>query len=157
MWFDGYQDAPDRTAQRLSPDGRWYLTGDAGMRDDDGYFFFSSHDDDIIIMSGYRVGPFEIESVLSAHPAVLESAVSETPDELRGQVVEAYVVLAGNYTGNAALVTELQHLVKNRYAAHAFPRRIHFVESLPKTSSGKVQCYVLRKERKQLGEHGDQR
>ena len=77
MWFDDYQDAPDRTAQRFSPNGRWYLTGDAGMRDDDGYFFFSARDDDIIIMSGYRIGPFEIESVLSAHPAVLESAVIE--------------------------------------------------------------------------------
>lgn len=147
MWFDGYKDAPERTGERFSQDRHWYITGDAGMRDDEGYFFFSSRDDDIIIMAGYRIGPFDIESVLSTHPAILESAVIGAPDELRGEVIEAYVVLAENRRGNDALVAELQQLVKTQYAAHAYPRRVHFVDALPKTPSGKVQRFILRQQR----------
>jgi acetyl-CoA synthetase len=145
MWFVGYKNAPETTAERFSQDHRWYLTGDAGMRDEEGYFYFSSRDDDIIIMAGYRIGPFEIESVLSTHPAILESAVIGAPDEVRGEVIEAYVVLAENHSGDDALVAELQQLVKTQYAAHAYPRRVHFVDALPKTPSGKVQRYILRR------------
>ncbi|EMY32747.1 fatty-acid--CoA ligase [Arthrobacter crystallopoietes BAB-32] len=148
MWFTGYQDAPEKTAERFSADGRWYVTGDAGKVDADGYFFFSSRDDDVIIMAGYRIGPFDVESVLSKHPAVQETAVIGAPDELRGEVLEAYVVLAAGVNGDEALVTELQELVKTQFAAHAFPRKVHFVESLPKTPSGKLQRYVLRERRK---------
>jgi acetyl-CoA synthetase len=147
MWFTGYQDAPEKTAEHFTKDGRWYLTGDAGKTDADGYYYFSSRDDDLIIMAGYRIGPFDVESVLSTHPAVLESGVIGAPDELRGEVLEAYVVLKEGVTGNENLVSELQNHVKTQYAAHAFPRRIHFVEDLPKTPSGKIQRYILRKQR----------
>ncbi|MDQ0662797.1 acetyl-CoA synthetase [Arthrobacter ulcerisalmonis] len=147
MWFEAYKDAPEKTAERFSQDGRWYLTGDAGMVDGDGYYYFSSRDDDVIIMAGYRIGPFEVESVLATHPAVLESAVVGAPDELRGEVLEAYVVLGAGYSGGDDLVAELQTMVKTQFAAHAYPRRIHFVDDLPKTPSGKLQRYILRQQR----------
>lgn len=146
MWFSGYLDAPEKTAERYSPDGRWYLTGDAGTRDADGHFFFSSRDDDVIIMGGYRIGPFEVESVLAMHEAVAESAVIGAPDELRGEVLEAYVVLAHGREGDAELTAELQNLVKQNFAAHAYPRSVHYVSELPKTPSGKVQRFILRKQ-----------
>ncbi|HTI76900.1 MAG TPA: AMP-binding protein, partial [Mycobacterium sp.] len=90
--FAGYHDSPEKTAQRFTADGRWYLTGDTAMRDEDGRFFFSCRDDDLIIMAGYRIGPFDVESVLVAHPAVAEAAVIGVPDTLRGEVIEAFVV-----------------------------------------------------------------
>ncbi len=98
-------------------------------------------------MAGYRIGPFDVESVLVNHPAVSEAAVIGTPDDIRGEVLEAFVVLMDPATAGDDLVAELQQLVKNRFAAHAYPRRIHFVPELPKTPSGKVQRYVLRKTR----------
>jgi len=144
FWFGGYTNEPARTAERFSTDGRWYYTGDTGYTDDDGYTYFSSRDDDVIIMAGYRIGPFEIESVLAEHPKVVESAVIGVPDELRGEVLEAYVVLRDPADASAELEQELQQLVKQRHAAHTYPRAVHFVESLPKTPSGKVQRFVLR-------------
>lgn len=146
MWFNGYKNDEGKTADHFSDDGRWYITGDAGMIDENGYYYFSSRDDDVIIMAGYRLGPFEIESVLSKHPTVLESAVIGASDDLRGEVVEAYVVLTKGTTADEALIRELQDFVKTQYAAHAFPRRIHFIDELPKTPSGKVQRYILRKQ-----------
>ncbi|MEV0081378.1 AMP-binding protein [Saccharopolyspora sp. NPDC050642] len=144
MWFTGYVAAQEKTAERFSADGRWYLTGDAGSRDVDGSFFFSSRDDDVIIMAGYRIGPFDVESVLVRHDAVAEAAVIGVPDELRGEVLEAYVVLRAGRTGDEELVADLQQLVKRRFAAHAYPRSVHFVEQLPKTPSGKIQRFLLR-------------
>lgn len=146
LWFLGYLDAPERTAQRYTPDGRWYLTGDAGSQDADGFFHFSARDDDVIIMAGYRIGPFEVESVLVMHEDVAEAAVVGLPDELRGEVLEAFVVLREGVTGSAGLEAELQTLVKKKFAAHAYPRRVHFVPSLPKTPSGKVQRFLLRQQ-----------
>ncbi|MCP2316958.1 acetyl-CoA synthetase [Nocardia amikacinitolerans] len=146
LWFLGYLDAPERTAQRYTADGRWYLTGDAGSRDADGFFHFSARDDDVIIMAGYRIGPFEVESVLVLHDQVAEAAVVGLPDELRGEVLEAFVVLRNGSAGSAELAAELQQLVKEKFAAHAYPRRVHFVTSLPKTPSGKVQRFVLRQQ-----------
>lgn len=146
LWFLGYVDEPERTAQRYTADGRWYLTGDAGARDADGFFHFSARDDDVIIMAGYRIGPFEVESVLVVHDDVAEAAVIGVPDELRGEVLEAFVVLRPGATGTAELETELQTLVKKKFAAHAYPRRVHFVSSLPKTPSGKVQRFLLRQQ-----------
>jgi acetyl-CoA synthetase len=142
MTFSGYQ-APGRS-DKFTADGRWYLTGDAGRVDADGDFFFSSRDDDVIIMAGYRIGPFEIESVLAQHPAVAECGVIGAPDPVRGEVVEAYVVLRHGSAASTALAAELQHFVKTRYAAHAYPRTIHFIDALPKTPSGKTQRYLLR-------------
>ncbi|MGW0049168.1 AMP-binding protein [Nocardia cyriacigeorgica] len=146
LWFLGYLDAPERTAQRYTPDGRWYLTGDAGSQDADGFFHFSARDDDVIIMAGYRIGPFEVESVLVMHEDVAEAAVVGLPDELRGEVLEAFVVLREGVTGSAELEAQLQTLVKKKFAAHAYPRRVHFVPSLPKTPSGKVQRFLLRQQ-----------
>ena len=147
MWFTGYHRAPEKTAERFSRDGRWYYTGDAAKLDEDGHFFFSSRDDDVILMAGYRIGPFDVESVLSKHPDVQESAVIGVPDELSGEVLEAYVVLREGVTGDAEKESELQRWVKTEFAAHAYPRRVHFVDELPKTPSGKIQRFLLRKER----------
>ncbi|WBO69010.1 AMP-binding protein [Streptomyces camelliae] len=149
LWFSGYADAPEKTAERFTADGRWYLTGDAGLRDDSGCFFFSSRDDDVIIMAGYRIGPFDVESVLVQHESVLEAAVIGVPDALRGEVLEAYVVLRPGTPPDEDLVTELQELVKRRFAAHAYPRAVHFTDQLPKTPSGKIQRFLLRRQRAQ--------
>jgi acetyl-CoA synthetase len=146
-WFAGYLDDPQKTAEKFCGNGRWYLTGDLGRMDEDGYFYFSSRDDDVIIMAGYRIGPFEIESVLQTHPLVSESAVIAVPDEIRGEVMEAFVVLRDATAISETLTAELQHWVKTKYAAHAYPRAIHFVNALPKTPSGKIQRFVLRRQR----------
>ncbi|QWF80026.1 AMP-binding protein [Amycolatopsis sp. CA-230715] len=144
MMFDEYQDAPDRTAQRFSADRRWYYTGDIAAKDADGYLTFGSRDDDVILMAGYRIGPFEVESALVGHEAVAEAAVIGAPDELRGEVVVAYVVPRAGVETGERLAEELKQLVKSRLAAHAYPRRVHFVPELPKTPSGKVQRFLLR-------------
>ncbi|MEU2286833.1 AMP-binding protein [Streptomyces sp. NPDC013178] len=148
MWFSGYAGAPEKTSERFTADGQWYLTGDAGTRDEDGFFFFSSRDDDVIIMAGYRIGPFDVESVLLQHELVTDVAVIGVPDALRGEVLEAFVVLRADAVGYDALAKELQQLVKSRFAAHAYPRAVHFTDRLPKTPSGKIQRFVLRKQRR---------
>ena len=99
-------------------------------------------------MAGYRIGPFDVESVLLSHPLVAEAAAVAAPDELRGEVLEAYVVLVDQGDGSPELTAELQQLVKTGFAAHAFPRTVHFVAELPKTASGKVQRFVLRERRR---------
>jgi acetyl-CoA synthetase len=144
--FTGYHGDAGTTG-RFTPDGRWYLTGDAGYADADGHYFFSARDDDVIIMAGYRIGPFDVESVLVTHDQVIEAAVIGVPDQLRGEVIEAFVVLRDPSQDTEQLAGELQQLVKDKFAAHAYPRRVHFVDALPKTPSGKVQRYVLRKQR----------
>lgn len=147
MTFQSYQD-PSKTASRFAGDDRYYLLGDLGHRDAAGAFHFASRDDDVIIMAGYRIGPFEIESMLSEHPAVAESAAIAAPDADRGEVLEAYVVLATGLEASAELERELQNFVKTNYAAHAYPRVVHFVTELPKTPSGKIQRFVLREQRR---------
>ncbi|OOK70262.1 AMP-binding enzyme family protein [Mycobacterium kansasii] len=150
LTFTGYQDQAH--GGRFSADRRYYLTGDIARVDDDGDFFFFARDDDVIIMAGYRIGPADVESVLSRHPAVAECCVVAAPDEVRGEVIEAYVVLRGNHPRSAELPAELQRFVKDNYAAHAYPRQVHFVDELPKTSSGKVQRSVLRRQRQEAAE-----
>ena len=140
MWFGGYRGAPGR----FTADRRWYLTGDTAARDTDGTFHFTARDDDIILMAGYRIGPSEVESVLLAHPAVAEAAVVGAPDDLRGEVVTAHVVVHPGRDAGPDLAEELQAWVKTRFAAHAYPRRVHFVPELPKTPSGKLQRSALR-------------
>ncbi|GAA1962882.1 AMP-binding protein [Kitasatospora viridis] len=149
--FSGYADGDDHG--RFAGDGRYYVTGDTASIDTAGVVRFSARDDDVIIMAGYRIGPFDVEAVLAQHPAVAECAVIAAPDEVRGEVVEAYVVTAAD---SAVTEDELQQWVKDRYAAHAYPRRVHFVPSLPKTPSGKIQRVELRKQRRAevLGEEG---
>ncbi|NDZ92736.1 AMP-binding protein [Streptomyces sp. SID6673] len=144
MWFTGYLDAPDKTAARFTDDKKWYLTGDTGRMDENGRYFFTARDDDVIIMAGYRIGPFDVESVLITHPSVLDVAVVGRPDDLRGEVLEAFVVLTEGVSGTDDLEKELQQLVKTGFAAHAYPRTVHFVDALPKTPSGKIQRFILR-------------
>ena len=148
MWFSGYAGDPDRTGDRFSADGRWYFSGDLASVDEDGSFFFASRDDDLIIMAGYRIGPFEVESALVSHPDVAEAAAIGVPDPLRGEILEAYVVLRDGATPGPALVAALKHHVKQRYAAHAYPRTIHITDALPKTPSGKTQRFLLRERRR---------
>jgi len=144
FWFSGYEGDPSDAESRLSPDGRYYLTGDDGSRDEDGYFFFTGRSDDVILSAGYRIGPFEVESTLMAHPAVAECAVVGVPDELRGQAVRAYVVVRPGVTPYATLADELKEWVRTRLAKTHYPREIIVVPSLPKTPSGKIQRFLLR-------------
>ncbi|HCT76598.1 MAG TPA: AMP-dependent synthetase, partial [Micromonosporaceae bacterium] len=147
LWFPGYLHASVQTAERYSPDRRWYYTGDTGWCDEDGYVFFTAREDDVIIMAGYRIGPFEVESCLVSHPDVAEAAVVGVPDPLRGEVIEAFVVLCEGATPSQALATQLQQHVKQTYAAHAYPRTVHFVPELPRNPSGKIQRSALRQQR----------
>jgi acetyl-CoA synthetase len=124
--------------------GDWYLTGDRAKRDGDGYFWFIGRKDDVIKSSGYRIGPFEVESALLEHPAVLEAAVIGKPDSLRGQIVKACVVLRPGFEATGGLQTELQSHCKRLIAAYKYPREIEFVRDLPKTTSGKTRRVELR-------------
>lgn len=121
-----------------------YDTGDVAWRDEDGYYWFVGRSDDVIKCSGYRIGPFEVESALIEHPSVLECAVTAVPDPVRGQVVKATVVLAKGYSGSPALVKELQEHVKRVTAPYKYPRTIEFVDELPKTISGKIKRKEIR-------------
>ena len=147
-WFAGYIGNPKKSAEKFSKDGKYYLTGDTGSIDNDGYFYFSTRDDDVIIMAGYRIGPFEVESALSTHNTVAECAVIATPDRVRGEVIEAFVVLMPGIEKSEGLTEKLQKWVKTNFAAHAYPRHITYVKELPKTPSGKIQRFVLREQRK---------
>jgi acetyl-CoA synthetase len=123
-----------------------YHTGDLAWRDEDGFFWFSGRTDDVIKSSGYRIGPFEVESALMTHPAVVECAVTGVPDEIRGQLVKATVILANDYKDKAceALVKEIQEHVKTVTAPYKYPRIIEFVDALPKTLSGKIRRAEIR-------------
>lgn len=147
-WFKGYDGDASKTAEKFAGGGHWYVTGDTGMVDSDCYFHFSARDDDVIIMAGYRIGPFEVESAMATHPAVAESAVIAVPDEVRGEVIEAYVVLREGHSPSAELERDIQSWVKTRYAAHAYPRAVNFAEALPKTPSGKIQRFLLKQQRR---------
>ena len=124
----------------------WYHTGDIAWMDEDGYYWFVGRSDDVIKSSGYRIGPFEMESALLTHPAVLESAISAAPDPIRGQIVKATIVLSKGYVPSDTLKKELQNHVKNITAPYKYPRIIEFVDELPKTLSGKIKRKQLRLE-----------
>jgi acetyl-CoA synthetase/medium-chain acyl-CoA synthetase len=124
--------------------GDWYITGDRAYVDKDGYFWFVGRADDVILSAGYRIGPFEVESALIEHPAVAESAVVSSPDKIRGEVVKAFVVLAPGYNGNEELKKELQNYVRKVTAPYKYPRKLEFVDALPKTISGKIRRVDLR-------------
>ncbi|MCP3941322.1 MAG: AMP-binding protein [Desulfobacteraceae bacterium] len=140
--FKEYWTEPDKTASSFIPG--WYLTGDKAYVDEDGYFWFVGRSDDVILTSGYRIGPFEVESALIEHPAVAESAVVSSPDETRGEVVKAFVLLSPGFTASDNLGKELQNHVKTTTAPYKYPRKIEFVEELPKTISGKIRRIELR-------------
>jgi acyl-coenzyme A synthetase/AMP-(fatty) acid ligase len=129
------------------PRDRPWRTGDRVREDEDGYLWFEGRTDDVIISAGYRIGPFEVESALVSHPAVAEAAAVAAPDELRGQVVRAVVVLQPGREPSDALATELQEHVKSATAPYKYPRLLDFASELPKTPSGKIKRAVLRAER----------
>jgi acyl-coenzyme A synthetase/AMP-(fatty) acid ligase len=131
FFIDGPRDRPWRTGDRVS-------------EDEDGYLWFEGRTDDVIISAGYRIGPFEVESALISHPAVAEAAAVAAPDEVRGQVVRAVVVLQPGRTPGEALVRELQDHVKAATAPYKYPRIVDFAEALPKTPSGKIKRAELR-------------
>ena len=135
----GNKEATENTVK-----GDWYITGDRAYKDDQGYFWFVGRADDVILTSGYRIGPFEVESILIEHPAVKESAVVASPDEVRGEVVKAFIVLTKDYAPSDALIQELQELVKTRTAPYKYPRKIEFIDELPKTVSGKIKRKELK-------------
>jgi acetyl-CoA synthetase len=128
----------------------WYIAGDQAYKDEDGYIWFLGRADDVIKTSGERLGPFEVESALIEHPAVAESGVIGKPDELRGEIVKAFIVLRPGFTPSDKLKEDITHFVKTRLAYYAYPREIEFVESLPKTRSGKIMRRVLKA--KELGQ-----
>jgi acetyl-CoA synthetase len=127
-WYDGY-----------------YHTGDTAWRDEEGYYWYVGRTDDVIKASGYRIGPFEVESVLMKHPAVLECAVTGFPDPIRGQIVKATIVLTKKYKPTEELANELKEFVKHQTAPYKYPRKIEFVTELPKTISGKIRRVDIRK------------
>jgi len=127
VWHDGY-----------------YHTGDTAWRDEDGYFWYVGRTDDVIKSSGYRIGPFEIESVIMELPYVLECAITGVPDEIRGQIIKATIVLTKGTEPTEALKKEIQEYVKHRTAPYKYPRIVEFVESLPKTISGKIRRVELK-------------
>jgi acetyl-CoA synthetase len=127
------------------PDRPWH-TGDRVSQDEDGYLYFEGRADDVIISAGYRIGPFEVESALLSHASVAEAAVVAAPDEERGAVVRAVVVLREGYVPSEQLTAELQDHVKTQTAPYKYPRIVEFAEELPKTASGKLQRAVLRGE-----------
>jgi acetyl-CoA synthetase len=122
----------------------WMTIGDLARRDGDGYFWFEGRADDVIKSAGYRIGPFEVESAILCHPAVAEAAVIGKPDPLRGQIVKAFVVLKPGHASSAGLGEEIADVVKDRLGRHQYPREIEFVDTLPKTETGKIQRFVLR-------------
>ncbi|MBD5145742.1 MAG: AMP-binding protein [Ruminococcus sp.] len=142
--FKEYYKNPEETDN--SWNNNMYHTGDTAWRDEDGYYWYVGRTDDVIKASGYRIGPFEIESVLMEHPAVLEVAVTGAKDPIRGQVVKATIVLTKDYKdkGNDALVKELQDHVKKNTAPYKYPRIVEFVDELPKTISGKIRRVAIR-------------
>lgn len=140
--FKEYWRNPEATSHCVR--GDWYITGDRAYKDEEGYFWFVGRADDVIISAGYRIGPFEVESALKEHPAVAESAVVASPDEMRGEIVKAFVILAPGYSPSSELANELQEHVKRVTAPYKYPREIEFVESLPKTISGKIRRVELR-------------
>lgn len=141
--FEQYLASPEQN-QQVFRNG-YYFTGDRAARDADGYFWFESRADDVITSSAYRIGPFEVESVLIEHPAVMEAAVVGKDDPARTQIVCAFVILAKGYEASEALAKELQEYVKRETAPYKYPREIHFVTELPKTISGKIRRSELRR------------
>lgn len=146
-----YWNKPDRTADIFR--GPWYYSGDVLTRDAEGYFWFQGRNDDIIKASGYRISPFEVESCLLNHPAVLEAAAVASPDSLRGMVIKAFVVLRSEFVACPELAAAIQEHARQSSAPYKYPREIEFVDSLPKTTSGKVKRRALRERERQKESH----
>jgi len=139
----GYWEDPERTRE-LSR-GPWMTIGDLARRDAQGYFWFEGRADDVIKSAGYRIGPFEVESAILKHPAVAEAAVVGVPDALRGHIVKTYVVLKPGHPGYPGLDREIADVVKTHVGSHQYPRAIELLDELPKTETGKIQRFLLRR------------
>ena len=152
--FESYLEDPEEN-KKVFQRG-WYNTGDKATKDKDGYYTFVGRGDDIIKASGYRIGPFEVESVIQEHCAVAENAVIASPDPIRGEIVKAFIVLAPGYAPSDKLAHEIQNFVKARTAPYKYPREIEFMNELPKTVSGKIKRAVLRSQEieRKLGKGG---
>ena len=154
--FKEYWRNPEATSNCIR--GEWYITGDRAIRDEDGYFWFVGRADDVIISAGYRIGPFEVESALVEHPSVAEAAVVASPDQIRGEIVKAFVILAPDHQPSEQLIQDLQEHVKRVTAPYKYPREIEFTSELPKTISGKIRRVELRqreRDRKAVGRSQD--
>ena len=142
--FREYWNKPEKTAEVFKKE--WFLTGDTLYTDEDGYFWFAGRGDDLIMTAGYRVSPFDVESAVNTHPAVLESAAVASPDAIRGVIVKSFVVLNPGFEPSDELAKEIQGHCKKIIAAYEYPRTVEFVTSLPKTQSGKTKRKVLREQ-----------
>jgi acetyl-CoA synthetase len=138
----GYWRQPEASEETFG--GEWFHSKDAAREDEDGYVWYEGRADDVIIAAGYRIGPFEVESVCLEHAAVAEAAAVASPDERRGAVVKAFVVLADGNEPSDELAEEIKAFVRDRLSAYAYPRRIEFVDGLPKTLTGKIRRIELR-------------
>jgi len=143
VMFLGYWKRPEATRDKIR--NGWFCTGDMGYRDDEGYLWFVGRRDDVISSAGYRIGPGEIENCLLKHPAVLQAAVIGKPDELRGSIIKAFIVLGTDHTPTQALKEEIQASVRTRLAAFEYPREIEFIDALPMTTTGKIRRIELRR------------
>ena len=138
----GYWNDLEASAETFG--GEWFHSKDAARQDEDGYFWYEGRADDVIISAGYRIGPFEVESVCLEHPAVREAAAVASPDDLRGSVVKAFIILSDGYRGSDELADEIKSFVRDRLSAYAYPRKLEFVTELPKTLTGKIRRIELR-------------
>jgi acetyl-CoA synthetase len=146
VFFLGYWQRDDATRAKFTgdPHDSWCRTGDTAVQDKDGYLWYQGRSDDMFKAAGYRIGPSEVENCLVKHPAVANAAVVPKPDDDRGAVVKAYVVLAAGFNGDAALIEQLQQHVRGRLAPYEYPKEIEFIDALPMTTTGKVQRRLLR-------------
>jgi acetyl-CoA synthetase len=154
VMFLQYWGNPKATEEKYA--GDWLLTGDMGRKEEDGYLWFVGRKDDVITSAGYRIGPSEIEDCILKHPAVAMVAVVGSPDEVRTEVVKAFVVLKPEIPPSASMAEEIQQFVKVRLAAHEYPREVEFVSELPMTATGKIMRKELKKlevERKKKASH----
>jgi acetyl-CoA synthetase len=138
-------------AARETFGGGWFHTKDAASTDPEGYFWYEGRADDVIIAAGYRIGPFEVESACLEHPAVAEAAAIAVPDERRGNIVKAFVILAAGQEPSDQLGREIQAYVRDHLSAYAYPREIEFVTELPKTLTGKIRRIELRQRERSRG------
>lgn len=147
-FFAEYWNKPEKTASCFvdGPDGEWYLSGDLAHKDEDGYFWFEGRADDVILSSGYRIGPFEVESSLGEHEGVAEAAVVPKPHSERGNIVKAYIVPSEGATPSEDLKEGIKNHVRDELSAHEYPREIEFRDELPKTVTGKIRRTELQDE-----------
>jgi acetyl-CoA synthetase len=146
----GYWRQPEASEETFG--GEWFHSKDAATQDEDGYVWYAGRADDVIIAAGYRIGPFEVESACLEHAAVAEAAAVASPDEVKGNVVKAFIVLAEGHEGSDELAGEIKSFVRGRLSAYAYPRKVEFVSELPKTLTGKIRRIELREQEREAAE-----